>query len=232
MKMTTLERLDKYFKAAPQVHPEAYVSPHAVVMGDVKIGRDASVWPGVVLRADINSIEIGEASNIQDGTIVHLADDFGVKVGDRVTVGHGAILHACEIGDETLVGMGATVLDGAKIGKNCVIGARALVTKGTVVPDGSVVMGVPGRIVKSMDEKARSQIKNWALKYVEVARAHKSYFESLGYRCSGADDQCECRSDTCQPAKKGAKNPAKKSAKKPAARGAKQTKSKKSSKQI
>jgi carbonic anhydrase/acetyltransferase-like protein (isoleucine patch superfamily) len=174
--MTTKERLEKYFNAIPQIDETAYVSPHAAVMGDVKIGAKASVWPGVVMRADINSIEVGEGSNVQDGTIVHLADDYGVKIGNYTTIGHGVILHACEIGDETLVGMGATILDGAKIGNRCVIGACALVTKGMQIPDGSVVMGMPAKIVKTMDESAQSKIRDWADKYLEVAQAHKARF--------------------------------------------------------
>lgn len=181
--MTTKERLDKYFASSPRIHPDAYVSPHAVIIGDVKIGPKSSVWPGVVMRADINSIEVGEGSNVQDGTMVHLADDYGVKIGDYTTVGHGAILHACEIGNETLIGMGATILDGAKIGNQCVIGACALVTKGTVIPDGSVVMGVPAKIVKTMDLKARSKIRDWATKYLEVAQTHKEYFQDMGFAC-------------------------------------------------
>lgn len=206
--MTTKERLNKYFKASPRVDKTAYVSPHAVVIGDVKIGPKASIWPCVVLRADINSIEVGEGSNVQDGTVVHLADDYGVKIGKYVTVGHGAVLHACDIGDETLVGMGATILDGVKIGKQCVIGANALVTKGSIIPDGSVVFGAPAKIAKTMEKKDRAKIRDWADKYLEVAQAHKEYFESLGYRCSGSDDSSEKK-----PAKK-AKKVAKKAVKK------------------
>ena len=182
--MTTKERLDRFFARSPRIHPAAYVSPHAVLIGDVKIGAKASVWPGVVMRADINSIEVGEGSNVQDGTMVHLADDYGVKIGSYSTIGHGAILHACEIGNETLVGMGATVLDGAKVGNQCVIGACALVTKGMEIPDGSVVMGVPAKIVKTMDMKARARIRDWAVKYIEVAQTHKEYFQAMGFACS------------------------------------------------
>lgn len=187
--MTTKERLEKYLMASPKIAESAYVSPDAVVIGDVTVGEKSSVWPGVVLRADINSIKIGEGSNIQDGTMVHLADDYGVNVGDYTTVGHGAILHACDIGNETLIGMGATILDGAKIGNQCVIGACSLVTKGTVIPDGSVVMGVPGKIVKTMDMKARARIRDWATKYLEVAQAHKQIFGNLDTEGKG---HCHC----------------------------------------
>lgn len=134
--MTLEERLEKYLAKDPQIDPTAYVSKHAVLVGDVRIGANASVWPGCVLRADINSIELGEGSNLQDGTMVHLADDAGVKIGKNTTVGHGAIIHACEIGNECLIGMGAIVLDKAVIGDNCIVGAGALVTKNTVIPAG------------------------------------------------------------------------------------------------
>lgn len=171
--MTTQERLEKYLLATPQIHESAYISPNAVIIGDVKIGANSSIWPCVVLRADINSIEIGEGSNIQDGTMVHLADDYGVKLGNYTTVGHGAILHACEIGDETLIGMGATILDGAKIGNQCIIGANSLVTGKTIIPDGSLVLGSPAKVVKQLSPEARSKVKDWATKYVEVSRFYK-----------------------------------------------------------
>ena len=184
--MTTKERLDKFLRAAPCIDKSAYVSPHAVIIGDVKLGKLSSIWPGAVLRADINSIEVGEGTNIQDGTMVHLADEYGVKLGKYTTVGHGAILHACEIGDETLIGMGATILDGAKIGSQCIVGANALVTGRTQIPDGSLVMGAPAKVVKALSPEARAKIKSWALKYVEVAREHKKFFEEKGLDCSGA----------------------------------------------
>ena len=130
--MTVEERLEKYLGKDPQIDPTAYVSKNAVLMGDIKIGKNASVWPGCVLRADINSIELGENSNIQDGTMVHLADDAGVKIGKNTTIGHGAIIHACTIGDGCLIGMGSIILDKAVIGDHSIVGAGALVTKNTV----------------------------------------------------------------------------------------------------
>ena len=125
---------------------------------------------------DINSIEIGEGTNIQDLAMVHLADDYGVKVGRYCTIGHSAIIHACEIGDECLIGMQATVLDGAVIGKNSIIGAHSLVTQGTIVPPGSLVMGVPGKVVKSLSPAQQADIRHWAEKYVKVAAAHRARF--------------------------------------------------------
>jgi carbonic anhydrase/acetyltransferase-like protein (isoleucine patch superfamily) len=123
--MTLEERLQKFLSQDPRVDPSAYVAPSAVVMGAVRIAPLASVWPLCVLRGDIESIEIGEGSNVQDGTIVHLADDLGVKVGSYVTIGHAAMIHACTIEDECLIGMRATVLDGAVSSASAPLSARA-----------------------------------------------------------------------------------------------------------
>ena len=159
----------------PKIHKEAWIAPGAVVIGDVEIGKDSSVWYQTVIRADIQSVRIGEGTNIQDGSVIHLASDIGVKVGNFVTVGHKAMLHACEVGDEVLVGMGAIVMDGAVIGDRCIIAAGSLVTGGTRVPAGSLVMGSPGRVVKTLTEEEQNSIKNWADKYIEVTRGHRSY---------------------------------------------------------
>ncbi len=174
--MTLEERFQQHLAKEPSVDPTAYVAKQATLIGDVRIGPKASVWPATVLRGDINSIEIGEGSNVQDGTVVHLADDYGVVVGRYVTIGHMAMIHACTIEDECLIGMHATILDGAVIGRQSIIGAGALVTKGTIIPPGSVVMGSPGRIVKTLDDKARSELRYWAEKYTKVAAAHKAKF--------------------------------------------------------
>lgn len=171
--MDLKERLDTYLGKTPEIDETAYVSKHAVLIGDVKIGKNASVWPGCVLRADINSIELGENSNIQDGTMVHLADDAGVKIGKNTTIGHGAIIHGCEIGDGCLIGMGAIVLDKAVIGDNSIVGAGAVVTKGTIVPPGSMVLGTPAKVVKELDEKTREGLAYWAQKYVKLAHANR-----------------------------------------------------------
>jgi len=172
--MTLEERIGKHLAKNPEIDKSAYVSKHAVLVGDVKICKDASVWPGCVLRADLNSIELGEGSNLQDGTMVHLADDAGVKIGKYTTVGHGAILHGCEIGDECLIGMGAIVLDKAVVGKNSIVGAGALVTKGTIIPEGSLVLGSPAKVVKPLDEKTRDGIAYWSKKYVTLGQANKA----------------------------------------------------------
>lgn len=172
--MKTEDRLKRFLSVEPNVERAAFIAENAIVLGDVALGDDSSIWYGAILRADINFIRIGKASNLQDGTIVHLSDDFGVVVGDFVTVGHRAILHACRIGDETLIGMGSTVLDGAEIGNQCIVGANSLVKQGLRVPDGSLVYGNPARIVRPLDRGERSKIRLWAEKYIRVAGAHRA----------------------------------------------------------
>lgn len=170
--MTVSERLARHLGCTPDIARAAFVAPNATVLGNVSLGPRSSVWYGCVLRGDINSIEIGEGSNVQDGTIVHLADDYGVKVGRYTTIGHAAIIHACEIGDECLVGMGATVLDGARIGDRCIIGANALVTQRFVAPPGSMILGAPARVVRPLTDAEQAGLRRWAEKYIEVAQAH------------------------------------------------------------
>jgi carbonic anhydrase/acetyltransferase-like protein (isoleucine patch superfamily) len=172
--MTHRERLEHYLNQEPQIDETAFAHPSAVVMGAVTMAPKSSVWPCVVLRGDINSIEIGEGSNVQDGSVVHLADDFGVKIGKYVTIGHMAMIHACTIEDECLIGMHATILDGAVIGARSIVGAGALVTKNTHVPPGSLVLGSPAKVVKTLSEEDQAGIRHWAEKYVEVAAFHKA----------------------------------------------------------
>ncbi len=158
--------------------PTAWVAPSAEVMGDVRIGPKATILYQVVIRGDIDYIEIGEGSNIQDGTIIHLADDMPAIIGKYVTVGHGAMIHACTIEDECLIGMRSTVLDGAVIGKRSIVAAGAVVAPGTIVPPGSMVMGVPAK-VKPLAEERQKGLKKWADKYIEVSAAHK---EKMGWQ--------------------------------------------------
>ncbi len=154
--------------------PRAHLAPNATVLGEVSLGAEASVWYQAVLRGDINRIAIGPRSNIQDGAIVHVSDEFPALVGELVTVGHAAVIHACTIGDEVLVGMGAIVLDGAEIGARSMIGAKALVTAGMKVPPGSLVLGSPGKVVRQLSPAEQAALKGWALKYVEVAKRYRS----------------------------------------------------------
>ncbi len=164
-----VEQLDTFLRRTPSLGVGVYLARTAVVLGDVTLGDFSSVWYNAVLRGDINRIVVGHHSNIQDNAVLHLADDFPCILGNYVTVGHSAIVHACTIGDETLVGMGATILDGAVIGNQCIIGANALVTQGTKIPDGSMVLGSPAKVVKELTPEQRGGLKAWAVKYVDNA---------------------------------------------------------------
>ena len=170
--MNLEERMARFLGRPPTLAPTAFVAPSASVVGDVTVGDCASIWYNTVLRADIQEIKIGPYSNIQDGTVVHLADDYGVYVGQYVTCGHKAMLHACKIDDECLIGMGAIILDGAEIGARSIIGAGALVTKGTKVPPGSLVLGSPAKVVRQLSADEQKGLKHWADKYVEVSRIY------------------------------------------------------------
>lgn len=174
--MDPVERA-RFLFVQPQIDPDAFIAPGAVVMGDVRLAARSSVWPTSVLRGDINFISIGEGSNIQDGSIVHLAEDLPVTVGKYVTVGHGAILHACAVEDECLIGMRATILDGAVIGQGSIIGAHALVTKGTHIPPGSLVMGMPAKVVRALEPAEIADIRHWADHYVDLIPFHKMHTE-------------------------------------------------------
>ena len=167
-------RLARYLAAKPTLHSTAFVAPGAVIVGDVALGEESSVWYHTTLRADINRIVIGPRSNIQDGAVIHLADDFGTHIGELVTVGHKAILHACTVADEVLVGMGAIILDGAEIGARSIIGAGALVTGGKKIPPGSLVLGSPAKVVRALSLEEQAGIKVWAEKYVALSRAYLS----------------------------------------------------------
>ena len=153
---------------APQVHPTAWVAPTATVLGNVTLAAQVSIFYGAVLRGDIEQISIGPRSNVQDGCIVHLSRQFGCHIGADVTVGHKAILHACRVADEVLIGMGAIILDGAEIGERCIIGAGALITGNKKIPPGSLVMGSPAKIIRTLTAEEQSSIKGWADAYVSL----------------------------------------------------------------
>lgn len=159
-------QLDRFLRKSPVLGHQVYLARTAVVVGDVTLGDHSSVWYNAVLRGDINFIRVGHHSNIQDNAVVHLADDYPCVIGNYVTVGHSAIVHACTVGDETLVGMGATILDGAVIGGQCLIGAGALVTQGMEIPSGSLVLGSPARVTRALNADERAGLKHWAEKYV------------------------------------------------------------------
>ena len=174
--MTVQERLEKFLSRTPQTSEAAFVAPCAKIMGDVRLAKDSSVFYGCILRGDIESIIIGEGSNVQDGTIIHLADDLPTIVGSYCTIGHGAMVHACKIGDECLIGMRSVILDGAEIGDQCLIAAGAVVTPRTKIPAGSMVMGTPAKVVRPLSADERAGLRYWAEKYVPVARAHAARF--------------------------------------------------------
>ncbi len=174
--MTIHERLRKFLGCRPQTSQAAFVAPNASLMGDVRLGRDSSVFYGAVLRGDIETISIGEGTNVQDAAVVHLADDLPAIVGARCTIGHSAIVHACRIGDLCLVGMGAVILDGAEIGDECLIGARALVTQRTKIPPRSLVIGSPAKVVRQLTGAELASLRESAEKYLAVARAHSELF--------------------------------------------------------
>ena len=157
---------------SPSVHDSAFIAPGAVVIGAVELGAESSIWFGSVLRGDINRIVVGAQSNVQDGSVLHVSDDHACILGDRVTVGHRAVVHACTVEDEVLIGMGAIILDGARIGARSTIAAGALVTKNTQVPPGSLVMGSPAKVVRPLTAEEQTANANLALKYVEVSRRY------------------------------------------------------------
>ncbi|MCW0212149.1 MAG: gamma carbonic anhydrase family protein [Pseudonocardia sp.] len=159
---------------APDVHPEAWVAPGAVLAGRVTLRAGASVWYTCVLRGDMDTITIGERSNIQDGTVVHADPGFPCTVGAGVSVGHRAVLHGCTIGDDVLVGMGAVVLNGATIGSGSLIAAGAVITQGMVVPPNSLVAGVPGKVRKELSEQERKSILLNAAAYTHLAGVHRT----------------------------------------------------------
>jgi len=160
-------QLDKFLRRQPRLGKNVFLAKTATVIGDVTLGAHSSVWYGAVLRGDINRIVVGHHSNVQDNAVLHLADKFACVLGNWVTVGHGAIVHACTVGDECLVGMGAVILDGAVIGKQSIIGAKALVTQGTKIPPGSLVLGAPAKVVRQLTKEERTGLKWWAQKYVD-----------------------------------------------------------------
>jgi carbonic anhydrase/acetyltransferase-like protein (isoleucine patch superfamily) len=151
-----------------------FIAPNAVVIGDVILHENASVWFSCVLRGDADRIEIGAGSNIQDGTVMHADPGFPMTVGENVTVGHNAMLHGCTIGDGSLVGIGAVVLNGARVGKGCLIGANALVTEGMEIPDGSLVLGSPGKIKTQLSAQQQQDLLRNAEHYVNNGQRYNA----------------------------------------------------------
>ncbi|MHA7772287.1 gamma carbonic anhydrase family protein [Roseibium sp. M-1] len=158
---------------------EYWVAPNATLIGDIVLKDAASVWFGAVLRGDNEPITVGIRSNVQDGCVFHTDMGYPLTIGSNCTIGHKAILHGCTIGDNSLVGMGATILNGAVIGSNCIIGANALIAEGKEIPDNSLVVGVPGKIVKTLPEEIAASIANSADGYVRNWRRFKAGLREL-----------------------------------------------------
>jgi carbonic anhydrase/acetyltransferase-like protein (isoleucine patch superfamily) len=163
-------------KKGPTIHSSAWIVAEATVIGDVTLAEESSVWYGAVLRGDINRIIIGPRSNVQDNAVVHLDTNYPTTVGELVTIGHGAIVHACKIDDEVRVGMGAVILDDVEVGARSIIGANALVTLGTKIPPGSLVLGSPAKIRRQLSVDEQKDIARWAWSYVETAKQFREFY--------------------------------------------------------
>ena len=159
---------------APTIDPSAWVAEEATLIGKVVVEAEASIWFGAVIRGDTEEIRVGAGTNVQENSVLHTDIGYPLTIGANCTIGHKAMLHGCTIGDGTLIGMGATVLNGAKIGRGCLIGACALITEGKEIPDGSLVMGSPGKVVRSLDETARARLLASAAGYQANARRFKT----------------------------------------------------------
>ncbi len=157
----------------PRIDPSAWLAPSAVVIGDVVIGPDSSVWFGAVVRGDVHRIRIGARTNLQDQCVVHVTRErFATEIGNEVTLGHRAVVHGCTVEDGALIGIGAVVLDGARVGEEALVGAGALVGPGTQIPAGSLVVGVPARVVRVLSPDERALQRARAREYVETARVY------------------------------------------------------------
>lgn len=157
----------------PKIHETAFVAPNSTVIGDVVLGENTTIWYNAVLRGDIDSIVVGDNTNIQEGCILHCKEGIEVRLGSHVTIGHGAILHSCRIGNNTLVGMGAIVLDSAEIGNNCLVAAGSVVTPRTKIPDGCLVAGSPAEIKRTLSEQEIAEIKCNANEYINLLKYYK-----------------------------------------------------------
>ena len=159
---------------APEVHESAWVAPDANLIGSIVLEEDSSVWFGSTLRGDNEEIRLGAGSNIQENVVCHTDMGYPLVIGAGCTIGHKAMLHGCTIGENSLIGMGATILNGAKIGRNCLIGAGALIPEGKEIPDGSLVMGMPGKVVRQLDEAAIEGLRKSAKGYQKNARRFRA----------------------------------------------------------
>lgn len=158
--------------ARVDAHASSWIAPTATVIGNVRLQANASVWFGAVLRGDNELIDIGENSNVQDGTVMHTDMGSPLTIGRNVTIGHNAMLHGCSVGDSTLIGINSVILNGAQIGRHCIIGANSLIGEGKVIPDGSLVMGSPGKIVRELTDAQKQMLDASAAHYVQNAQRY------------------------------------------------------------
>ncbi len=156
----------------PVINFSAFIDETALIIGDVTIHREASLWPFTVIRGDIEPIEIGAETNVQDHTVVHTDPGYPTRIGERVTIGHRCVIHGCTIEDEVIIGMGAVLLTGSKVGRHCIIGAGAVVKEGQEIPEGSIAVGVPAKVIRTVTERDIERILNNAKSYLELARKH------------------------------------------------------------
>lgn len=168
-------------KARVEQHPQSWIAPNATVIGNVRLDEGASVWFGAVLRGDNELIHIGQNSNVQDGAVMHTDPGSPLTLGTGVTVGHNAMLHGCTVGDYSLVGINAVVLNGARIGKHCIIGANALIAEGKEIPDGSLVVGSPGKVVRELTEPQKKMLEAGAAHYVHNAKRYAAELAEQDY---------------------------------------------------
>jgi carbonic anhydrase/acetyltransferase-like protein (isoleucine patch superfamily) len=163
-------------RKAPTIHSSAWVVPGATVLGDVILEEESSVWYGAVLRGDLNRIIVGPRSNIQDNAVIHVDTGYPTAIGELVTIGHTAVVHACQIDNEVLVGMGSIILDDVEVGARSIIGANALVTMGMKIPPGSLVLGSPAKIRRELTVDEQKDIARWAWSYVETAKKYREFY--------------------------------------------------------
>ena len=162
----------------PILHKDSWVASNAILIGKVILKKDANVWFNTVLRGDIESITIGEGSNVQDGSVFHTDPGCPLTLGSNVTIGHMVMLHGCEIADNTLIGIGSTILNKTKVGKNCIIGANTLIPENKIIPDNSLVLGSPGKIIRLVTDKEIKEIKENAKHYVDNYKNYKKYLRN------------------------------------------------------
>ncbi|PNS00681.1 hypothetical protein X928_04330 [Petrotoga miotherma DSM 10691] len=171
--------LHEYKGKYPVVEEDVFLAPGCQIIGDVKIAKGASIWYNATLRADIGSITIGEFTNVQDNSVVHIDTEYPTIIGSYVTIGHNAIIHGCQISNNCLIGMGATILNGAKIGEGCLIGAGALVTENKIIPPKSLALGVPAKVIRKLTDEEFEQIKEHAKEYYNLAKSYRDNSNAL-----------------------------------------------------